>query len=139
MSMPPLFTSVCFLLNKRSGSARSTAASALQTRPNCRSTKSSAALTRAASLVHGTQADGAAITAIEFEIEHADFTQAASDKHHCDQSDCLYRKRDGSPFMCNTCEQPTSVPAERLASMRIRVSPWNHDRIKYQDCQEPPS
>jgi hypothetical protein len=69
----------------------------------------------------------------EFEIEHADFTQAASDKH---QSDCLYRKRDGSPFMCNTCEQPTSVPAERLASLRI--SPWNHDRIKCQDCQEPP-
>ena len=55
----------------------------------------------------------------EFEIEHADFTQAASDKH---QSDCLYRKRDGSPFMCNTCEQPTSFGASRKTCQHAHQS-----------------
>ena len=68
----------------------------------------------------------------DFEFDDADFTQDLSDKH---QSDCLYRKRDGSPFLCNTCEQPTSVPAERLASMRI--SPWKHGRITCRHCLAP--
>ena len=47
----------------------------------------------------------------EFEFDDADFTQDLSDEH---RKACLYRRHDGSPFLCTVCEAPVRIKKELL-------------------------
>ena len=53
-----------------------------------------------------------------FEFDDADFTPDLSDKH---QKACLYRRQDGSPFLCKWCEVPVCVKERDLSHYRTSL------------------
>ena len=65
----------------------------------------------------------------EFEFNDADFTQDLSDKH---RKACLYRRQDGSPFLCKWCEVPVCVKEGDLSHYRKSLR-----AVICQDCLAP--